>query len=155
LSAKSEDANLILKLYELRREEVMRRARDWYTRQFNPETVQDVINAATGEHSAYYRMVTSYWEMAAALVNNDGIDEKMFNDTNGEHILVYSKIEPFIEELRQISGYPYMFQHLEGLIARMPDGKERIARTRELLKRMQRVQKEEERIANASPGGEA
>ena len=65
--SKAKDADLILKLYDLRREETMRKARDWMIR-FNPESMQDILDAVMGEHSAYFRMVTSYWEMAAALV---------------------------------------------------------------------------------------
>ena len=100
MSAKTEDANLILKLYELRREEVMRKARDWYLSQFNPGSVQDITNAVMGEQSAYYRMVTTYWDMAASFVNPGALDEQMFLDANGECLVVFAKIEPFIEELR-------------------------------------------------------
>src|SRR5918912_2410720 len=101
MGTKYEDANLILKLYELRREEVMRKARNWFILEFNPGSLQDIINEMMGPNSAYLRMVTSYWDMAASLVNNGAIDETMFNDANGEHMVVFAKIEPFVAEMRQ------------------------------------------------------
>src|SRR5204863_7805324 len=96
--SKHEDADLILKLYDLRREAVMREARNWFL-SFNPTSVQDFIDVLVGEKSAYFRMIVSYWDMAASLVNHGAIDKQMFNDANGEHLFVYSKIEPFLAEL--------------------------------------------------------
>ena len=76
MSDKSQDVALILKLYELRREEGIRRARKWYFTEFDPQNAEDVVKIFTSGHdsSAYYRMITSYWEMAASFVNNGGID---------------------------------------------------------------------------------
>ena len=65
--SKNEEADLILKLYELRREETMRKARDWFFREFNPNSMEDITNALFSEHSGYLRMVMTYWDMAAAL----------------------------------------------------------------------------------------
>src|SRR5919199_4626269 len=113
MSTKHEDANLILKLYDLRREEVMRKARNWYIFEFNPDNVQYIINTLMGEHSAYFRMVTSYWDMAASLVNHGAIDEQMFNDANGEHMVVFAKIEPFLAELRAMFNSPNAMANLE------------------------------------------
>ncbi len=135
MSEKTEDANLILKLYELRREDTMRKARDWFAREFNPESAQDVVAAVTSEHSsAYFRMVTSYWEMAASFVNNGAIDEQIFNDANGEHILVYAKLEPFIKEMREMFHSPHAFAHLEKLVTRIPNINERVVAVRERMK---------------------
>src|SRR5207237_9353555 len=97
--SKAKDADLILKLYDLRREETMRKARDWIIR-FNPESMQEILDAVMGEHSAYFRMVTSYWEMAAALVNHGAIDESMFNATSGEHLGACAKLQPFVADMR-------------------------------------------------------
>src|SRR6266567_2145662 len=102
--SKQEEAGLILKLYELRREETMRKARDWYFREFNPESMADFNNAIFGAQSGYLRMVVSYWDMAAALVNNGAISMELFNDSNGEHIGVFSKIEPLLGEIRAAYG---------------------------------------------------
>lgn len=131
---KYEDADLILKLYDLRREETMRKARSWLA-SFNPETLQDIVDAGTGENNAYLRMVMSYWDMAASLVNNGAIDEQMFNDANGEHFFYYAKFEPFMEELRAMFG-PNMWVHLEQLVMRAPNAKERLAKAREMSKTM-------------------
>jgi hypothetical protein len=142
MSDKYEDANLILKLYDLRREEVMRKARTWYLAEFNPASMEDISNAAMGEHSAYYRMVTTYWDMAASLVNNGAIDEKMFNDANGEHIAVFSKIEPYLAEIRKVSGWPQYMQNLEQLVMRLPDARERMNAIRERIKQMAAAREE-------------
>src|SRR2546423_15344155 len=127
---KAKSAELIMKLYELRREEVMRQARNWFF-SFNPESIEDIAQAAMGEHSAFYRMVTSYWDMACSFVNHGAIDEEMFNDAAGEHVFVFAKIQPFLEQIRAV-GSPNYMQHLEKLIMRMPEAEERITRTREV-----------------------
>ena len=135
MSEKYEDANLILKLYELRREEVMRKARDWFV-WFNPTSAQDIINTFMGEHSAYYRMVTTYWEMAASLVNHGAIDKEMFNEANGEHMIVFAKIEPYLAELRTIFNNPGGMGNLEKLIMSEPNAKESLEALRERFQKM-------------------
>ncbi len=79
-------------------------------------------------------MVTSYWNMAASFVNHGAIDEEMFTDAHGEHFVVFSKIEPFLPELREIMGNPNMLGNLEKLIMRQPDAKEKLAKARESMK---------------------
>ena len=123
--SKHEDADLILKLYDLRREATMREARNWMF-SFNPTNVQDVIDVLLSEHSGHYRMVISYWDMAAAMVNNGAIDEQLFNETNGEHLFVYSKIQPVIEEVRTLFGNPDFLRNLETLVKRIPNHEETI-----------------------------
>jgi len=133
--SKQEEAGLILKLYELRREEKMRQARDWYFSQFHPETIADYNAALFGPHSGYVRMVVSYWDMAAGLVNNGAISIDLFNDANGEQIGVFSKIEPFLTELRAQLG-PHFLANLEKLIDATPNGRKRVADARERVKAM-------------------
>src|SRR6266540_1928322 len=132
--SKQQDADLILKLYDLRREATMREARNWFFT-FNPTSVQDVIDVLLGEHSGHYRMVVSYWDMAAAMVNNGAIDEQLFNETNGEHLFVYSKIEPVIEEVRSLFGSPDFLLNLEKLVKRIPNYEEKIAGMRARMKK--------------------
>jgi hypothetical protein len=134
MSTKYESADLILKLYDLRREAVMREARQWFAG-FNPSGVEDITAAMAGEHSAYFRMVTSYWDMAAALVEQGAIDEQMFNETNGEHFFVFAKIEPHLEELRAMFG-PQVLPNLERVVMRVPGAKERLAHMREMSRKM-------------------
>ena len=130
--SKQEEAGLILKLYELRREETMRKARDWYFREFNPQSMADFTSTMFGEHSGHLRMVITYWDMAAALVNNGAISLELFSDSNGEHIGVFSKIEPLLGEIRAAYG-PQFAGNVEKLIDATPDGRKRVAATRERM----------------------
>jgi hypothetical protein len=129
MSTKYESADLILKLYDLRREETMRKARIWWGG-FNPDSVQDITNALMGENSAYYRMVSTYWEMAATLVNNGAIDETMFKEANGEHLFVFAKIAPYLEEIRGMVGMQVMM-NLEKLVKRTEGAEELLEQMRQ------------------------
>ena len=133
--SKQEEAGLILKLYELRREDTMRKARDWYFRDFNPESLADFTNAMFSDHSGHLRMVVSYWDMVAGLVNNGAISMELFNDTNGEHIGVFGKIEPLLGEIRAAFA-PQFAVNFEKLIDATPDGRKRVAEARERMKAM-------------------
>ncbi len=131
--SKQEEAGLILNLYNLRREETMRKARDWYFRDFNPQSFADFNAAMFGENSAYLRMVISYWEMAAALVKNGAVSLELFSDSNGEHIGVFSKIEPLLGEIRAALGTQFAAS-FEKLIDATPDGRKRVAEARERMR---------------------
>ena|ERR1700736_2793345 len=126
------EAGLILKLYELRREDTMRQARNWYFREFFPDSMDDFNTTMFGAQSGYLRMVVTYWDMAAALVNNGAISPQLFNDSNGEHISVFVKIEPLLGEIRAAYGANFAAS-LEKLIGAMPDGKQRVAALRERM----------------------
>ena len=131
--SKVESADLILKLYDLRREEKMREARNWIF-SFNPTTVDEYwATMMDPQVGGYLRMVTSYWDMAASLVNHGAIDADMFNDTVGEHIMVFAKIQPLLAELRERFQNPKAFQHLEKVILDQPDGQERVNKTQEFM----------------------
>ena len=130
-----EEAGLILKLYDLRREEKMRQARDWYFREFNPQSMADFSAAMFGEHSGHLRMVVTYWDMAAALVLRGAISLDLFTDANGEHIGVFAKVEPILGEIRAAMA-PQFAANLEKLIDATPDGRKRSAGTREQMKAM-------------------
>lgn len=131
---KSESADLIMKLYELRREPTMREARKWFVT-FMPESAEEVVQAVIDERtSSYYRMVVGYWDMAASFVVHGAIDEQMFNDANGEHIMVFCKIEPYLEELRKTFKLPTMLASLEKVIMNQPNAKELLAERREMVK---------------------
>lgn len=134
--SKVESADLILKLYDLRREETMRKARNWYFG-FNPTTAQDVMNTMMDQEvGGLLRMVISYWDMAAAFVNHGAIDLDLFTETNGEYMMVYAKIEPFVAELREMWQEPKAFSNLEKLINSQENGPEKLKRTQEWLKSM-------------------
>ena len=126
----------ILRLYELRSEERMRKARDWFATSFYPESAQDIFKVLVSEHSADFRMVASYWDMAAAFVVFGAINDEMFNAINTEHVAVYAKLEPFLAEIRAMPGVPpYLYlKHLEPVVLRIPDSKERVAAMRRYMK---------------------
>ena len=126
---KHHDAELILKLYDLRREKTMRDARNWFF-QFNPKGKEDFIDVLTSDKSGLYRMVISYWDMASSFVNNGALDAQMFNDANGEHMFVYAKLEPFLPALREEMGNPNFLAHLEKVVKECPDYETKIANIR-------------------------
>src|SRR5438270_10148928 len=128
--SKQEEAGLILKLYELRRDETMRKARDWFFLDFSPESVADFNHAMLSEHSGHLRMVMSYWDMAAALVNHGAISPELFNDTNGEHLSVFAKLEPILPDIRAGIG-PHLLRNLEKLVDATPNGRERLLNIRQ------------------------
>ena len=142
---KHEDADLILKLYDLRREPVMREARNWMFT-FNPTSVEDVMAAMIGEHSGHLRMVISYWDMACAMVTNGAIDEELFNQTNGEHIFVYMKIQPVIEGLRAMFDNQEFLKNLETVVKRIPEIETKLPAMRE---RMAKFAEARAKAANA------
>ena len=132
MSTKYESADLLLKLYELRREPTMREARQWMA-YFNPESAQDVLDALMGDKSAYFRQVMSYWDMAASFVLNGAIDEQMFDDANGEHVFYFAKIAPFLAELREKLGpASRLVPHLERLVMSKPDAEVRLEQIRQM-----------------------
>lgn len=136
MSEANESMMGILRLYELRSEQKMRQARDWFMTRFFPESTQDILNILVSDHSADFRMVASYWDMAAAFVVLGAIEQEMFNAINTEHVAVYAKLQPFLEELRAVPGIPpYLyFKHLEPVVLSLPDAQERIAIMRRYMK---------------------
>jgi hypothetical protein len=125
-----ESANLILKLYELRREEVMRKARDFFFT-FEPKTVEDVMATMMSGQGGYVRMVLSYWDMAASLVNSGAIDAKMFNEANGEQIGVFATMEPLLPKMRETFKNPAFLKNLEQVVLGAPDGRQKVDQARE------------------------
>lgn len=121
--SKQEDVMAILKLYELRRDEQMRAARQWYFSKFAPVSAMDIVMLyRAGERaSANFRMVTSYWDTAASLVLNGGIDQKMFLDANTEHIFVYAKIAEFLPGVREAFREADLLLNLEELVRATPN----------------------------------
>jgi isoleucyl-tRNA synthetase len=142
MDEKYKSADLILKLYELRREEKMREARNWFAT-FFPESAEEIMQTVLNpETSANYRMVISYWDMAASFVNHGAIDAEMFNDVSGESIMVFSRVEPFLEELREITKRPQMLANLEKVVMSQPNAKEMLATQREMMKKYMQARAE-------------
>ena len=145
--SKHHDADLILKLYELRREKTMREARSWFF-QFNPKGKEDFIDVLTSDKSGLYRMVISYWDMACSFVNNGALDAQMFNDANGEHLFVYAKLEPFLSALREEMGNPNFLSHLEKVVKECPDYETKLANIRNRTQKL--IELYQQRAAQAA-----
>ena len=113
-----EDTQLILKLYELRREEKLREARDWFALQFFPQTAQDVLDifAPGNPHNAHFRMVVSYWDMAASFAVRGPLDADLLLESGGELMIVWSKIGDFIPQIRAAIGLPEYLRNIEAII---------------------------------------
>lgn len=145
MNTKTEDALVILKLYEMRSESLMRTARAWFFTEFKPTSGKGIVALLqSGEKpSAFYRMVASHWEVAAALVNNGGIDEKLFLEANTEHVVVFAKLQPFIGEIRETIGEPDYLANLEQLVMRAPNVEKKLENRRRLLERWGSVKREQ------------
>jgi len=137
MSTKPDDALVILKLYEIRSEPLMRQARSWFFSDFQPKSGLEILALMqSGEKpSAFYRMVSSHWEVASALVNNGGIDEKMFLEANTEHLVVFAKLQPFINEIRETIGEPDYLAQLETLAMKSSNVEKKLENRRRLLGR--------------------
>lgn len=116
----AEDGRLLLNLYELRREPVLRQARDWFAGQFEAASYAEFERLCPrgSDNNRFFRMVTSYWDMAAAIVVQGALNEELFFEATGEHLLVWRKIAAWVGELRQARNLPRYLHNLEELAAR-------------------------------------
>jgi hypothetical protein len=124
--AAREDAGTILKLYELRQEPELRRARSWMTQEFWPSSAEEirvVMNDSGSEKNCWFRQVTTYWEMAAALVNHGILAQELFVDANSEPFFLAAKFWPYLQEIRTES--PMFLMQLERLMERSASGRQK------------------------------
>jgi hypothetical protein len=126
-----ENATLNLKLFELRREPVLREARSWFLREFNPETFAEAVAMVSGERNDSFRMVISYWEMAASLVTSGAIDAAAFLAANNEIFLTFAKLQPFLAETRAATGESGFCTHMEAVVMSAADAEAILTRRRE------------------------
>jgi len=129
-----ESAQLNLQLFDLRRESVLREARSWLLSEFNPEIFAEFAQLVSGERNASFRMVISYWEMAASMVTTGAIDGDAFRAAHGEIFATFSKIQPFLNELRSASGEPDICKHMEAVVMTAPDAEAILKRRREAIR---------------------
>lgn len=115
-----DDANLILRLYELRREERMRIARKWYMEHFGPETLAEFrqLCPAGTEENASFRQVSTYYEMVASFITNGVLNDELYFQSGGELFLVYLRLEPILAEYRAAFKNPGVYKNLEAVAAR-------------------------------------
>ena len=136
-----ESATLNLKLFEIRREPVLREARQWFLADFNPETFADVMTTVSGERNASFRMVLGYWDMAASLVTSGAIDADAFCAAHTEVFGALGKIHPFLAQLRTASGEPDFCKHLEAVVLGAPDGRSIVERRAAALRAAAKARK--------------
>ena len=116
--ATAHDAQLILKLYDLRREEEMRKARHWLTAEFWPQSADEfikVVNSFPSQENAWLRQVGGYWDMAASLVVHGALNEELFLQPGccGEMFFIFAKVRPFLKEFRAKTNNPDAFANIE------------------------------------------
>jgi hypothetical protein len=118
------DAELLLKVYDLRREAVMRESRRAILRDFWPKTWADLESVLTAEHplNPPYRQTGTYWEMVYSMVRHGIVNPAFWLENNGEGMFLYVKVEPFLDKLRA-SGQPKAFQNAEWVAKECPDGR--------------------------------
>jgi len=133
------DAQLIMQLYDLRREPEMRKARAWWLGEFWPESADDflkVVWAMGSQENNWLRQVAGYWSMAASFVLQGALNEDLFLQpaVSGEMYFLLAKVHPFLKELREKMGDPQFFANIEKVISGSKFGRERLKFT---LKRVE------------------
>jgi Lon protease-like protein len=111
----SEDAKLILHLYELRREPRMREARDWFARDFRARTLAEfqALCPQGSPANASYRMVATYWEMAASFVTHGALHAELFYESNQEMLFLWERIRELLPQLRETFKNPMSLNNVE------------------------------------------
>jgi hypothetical protein len=136
-----ESAQLNLHLFDLRREPVLREARAWFMSEFNPESLGELVALVSGERNASFRMVIGYWDMAASLVTTGAVDADAFRAAHGEIFATFSKIQPFLAEMRAASGEPELCKHIEAVVLSAPDAEAILARRRDAIRAAAKARK--------------
>ncbi len=129
------DAELVLKLYDLRREAVMRQARDFFAN-FSPSSFEEmmaVVGAFGTKENAYVRQVLTYWETVASLIVHGTLNAELAQDTLGEMYFVYARIQPFVKQMRETMKSPEFLQNLEKVAEGTPEARERLKRMQERM----------------------
>ena len=129
--ATATDAQLIMQLYDLRREAEMRKARSWWFTGFWPKTADDFMKVSSTPGSPennWLRQVAGYWSMAASFVLHGALNAELFLQpaVSGEMFIVFAKVQPFLKELREKAGDPQMFGNIEKVIMGSKYGRERL-----------------------------
>ena len=131
-----ESAQLNLKLFELRREPVLREARQWFLFEFDPQSFEELLTIAGGERNSSFRMVLGYWDMAASMVTNGAIDAQSFRDAHGEVFATFAKVAPYLAELRAKVHEPDFCKHVEAVVMGQAEAQAILDRRRKAVRRM-------------------
>ena len=110
-----DDVNLILRLYELRREEKMRQARQWFAASFHPKTWEEVNELCPpgSDENTYFRMVVTYWDMVASFIANGVLQREIFFESGRELLLTWVRVSGFLPEMREARKDPTTWKNLE------------------------------------------
>jgi hypothetical protein len=133
--ATNADAQIVLQLYDFRREAEMRKARNFIA-SFWPKSADEIVNLAMAwgtQENAWLRQVFTYWDMVACLALRGALNPALAFDTCGEMWFVYAKVKPFIREYRQKMGVPEAFANIEKFIESTPEGRQRLKMMQERL----------------------
>lgn len=130
------DAEIVLKLYELRREPTMRESRTALTTRFTPTSAEDFLAITKRDHplNAAYRQVGSYWEMAYGLIKHGVLHADLAMESNGEGLLLYVKAEPYLKQIRE--SFPRAFVNAEWVATQTEPGRRLHAAFVERAKKM-------------------
>jgi len=133
-NATPQDAHLILKLYDLRREPEMRKARHWFAVEFWPQDADEflkVANSFPSQENAWLRQVGGYWDMAASFVLQGALSEELFLQPgcSGEMFFILGKIYPFLKEFREKVNNPEAFVNMEKVAIGSKTGRKRLERS--------------------------
>ncbi len=130
------DAQLIMQLYDLRRETEMRKARNWVLGEFWPDSVEDfrrILLAFPSQENNWYRQVIGYWDMAASFVVRGVLHADLFFDNSGEMYFLYAKLKPFIRPIREEFHAPDFLANVERIAEATQESRERTARLEERI----------------------
>ena len=142
------DAELILKLYDLRREAEIRKARNWWLGDFWPETADDFMKVAQAlgtQENAWLRQVAGYWELAASLTIHGAVNETLFLEPafSGEMFLIFAKLHPFLKDVREKMQNPRMLANVETVIKKSKASQERLKAVEQRLAARRKQMKED------------
>lgn len=138
--ATPQDAEVILKLYDLRREAVMREARRFLV-EFDPKSVDDLVSLGLSfgsKEQAYLRQVVGYWGMAASLVSRGALNRELAADNFQEMFFVYAKLEPFLEGFREKMGMPQFARQIQQFVESSPEARQRVDEMKKMQANMAR-----------------
>ena len=124
-----EQVNLMLRLYDIRREPRLREAREWFMNNFRPASPEDVMRQypPASQENAYFRMVMSYWDMVAGIVNRGLVDEEMFFENSGEQWIVWERLKRVVPAWRGLFKNPQVLSNLEEHCKRFEAWREKCA----------------------------
>lgn len=131
------DADLILKLYDLRRETVMRESRNAINAGFWPRNAEEAVAVTATEHplNIAYRQTSNYWEMVFGIARNGIVPADFLVENNGEGLFLFARVEPYLKKIRQ-AGFPRAFRNAEWVAANCDTGKAMMEELRPHIKRV-------------------